>query len=160
MEYFLRNLGLPLTVLLMVVCMGDLVNLLLDLEGPNLKEISKPLIFFIEAAVCLFGIFFCGVNDCFIAYICFLFNSIFYFSGIFILAIYPDEMVNLQFKRGSYSVFTPQDSSSSLDIEQSRKALCSFFILMGSLMAIVAASACCNYTENKKKEERQLRLVV
>ena len=146
----MNHLGAFLALFLLIASVADMVEMMLG-EDSNMKEFSVPLILCMESSIFIIAFIFDGRTEYIIAYVCFLFNTIICFTGIFFLAIFPDSMLNMMFSSGSNSNFLPPEIS-SLDIEESRKILCSFFILMGSIMATIASSASSNLNEKGKKK--------
>merc|ERR1719309_690945 len=116
-----------------------------------MNELYIPLVLCIESSISIVAFIFDGQTEFIIAYVCFLFDTIICFTGIILLAIFPDSMLNMMFSSGSNSKFLPPEIS-SLDIEKSRKIFCSFFILMGSIMATITYSASANLNEKGKKK--------
>ena len=139
MGYFLKYLGVSLAVFLWVASIVDMIEIMLE-GNMNLKEFILPLFVFLEGSVFIGALVKESRFGFIIAYICFLFNSIFYFNGIFILAIFSDNFLKVIFNGGFNSMFSPPDVS-ALDFLESRKLLSSFFFSMGSIMAAVAMTA-------------------
>jgi hypothetical protein len=171
----LKNVCLVLAVVVTSLSMMDIILILIQTplnKMSDLNEFSKPFTVFLYIYIQHIFVFLLALDlldastqhsaiyNHIISLVWFSLISIYYFMGIFLLAISSDSMFVEMMKKNPFqsrSFFSPQAMVLSPNVKDSREVLLTYFVVMFSIMSTGTMSATAYYFMMEKKKPSSAR---